>query len=276
MAAMERAIFCVSDHTGLTAESFAHSLITLFEDLDAHYVMRPFIDTPQKLEAVVAEIDAHSQSGDRAIVFSTFSDPQMQQRLLKANALVLGLFEDYADRVADELGAEPSRRVGRHHGIGDTTTYQQRLDAVDFTLSTDDGLGLKHYSRADLILVGVSRVGKTPTCLYLSMQYAVKAANYPLALEDQDGRRLPDSLRPFRNRLFGLTIDPGRLLSIRQQRRPDSRYASLEHCRREVAHAERLFRSTSIPYLDTTSRSVEEIAVSIMRTAQIGRHHGGG
>ena len=268
----ERTVFCVSDHTGVTAEVMAHSLVTRFDSVAAHYVTRPFVDDAAKVDALVKEIDEVAATGVAPIVFSTIIDRELARTLRGANALVLGLFEEFIDPLAEELGVPPGATVGRYHGIGDTTTYQVRLDAVDYALTTDDGLGLEHYGDADVIVIGVSRVGKTPTCLYLAMQYGIRAANFPLTPDPpRDDSRLPEALRAHTDRLFGLTIDPVRLFHIRQKRRPDSPYASLERCGQQIDLAERLYRSNRIRHLDTTARSIEEITATIIEKAQLER-----
>ncbi len=260
-----RTVFCVSDHTGLTAESLAHSLMARFEGTEATYAIRPFIDSISRMEAVVAEIsEVADRDSSRPIVFSTINDPIEQGMLMASRAHVVNLYADVTEALSTELGEEASRKVGGYHSVADAAGYQQRLDAIDFTLSTDDGLGIAQYALADIILVGVSRVGKTPTCLYLSMHSGIRAANYPIAIEEHPEPRLPDTLRPHRERLYGLTIDPIRLLAIRQQRRPDSSYASLEHCRREVAHTEAMFRAEAVPVINTSTQSVEEMAATII------------
>lgn len=260
----QREIFIVSDHTAVTAEAFAHSLISQFDGIDTAFTRRPFVDSEEKVATVSAEIDAIAVAKPRPIVFSTFNNPELQTRLQDTNALVIGLYNESLPLVAAEFGVKPAKRVGSYHGIGDNSRYQHRLDAVDFALLTDDGLGTEHYDRADLVLIGASRVGKTPSCLYISMQYGILAANYPLVQEDQSETGLPSVLEPFVDRLYGLTIEPRRLHAIRLQRRPNSKYSDLEVCKRDVAWAERLFISAGIPYLDTTSRSIEEITATIM------------
>lgn len=267
-----RTVFSVSDHTGLTAETVAHSLVARFDGIDAHHVTRVFIDTAQKVNALVAEINETSaREGSRPVVFSTLTSPELWRMLKEADALVLGLFEPLVDELSAELGTEPSSGVGRSHSIVDSTAYQLRLDAVDFSLITDDGLGTQHYQHADVIVVGVSRVGKTPTCLYLSMHYGIRAANFPLTEEDLDEIRLPVALREHKDRIYGLTIDPVRLFQIRQKRRPDSKYASLERCAYEVNQVERIFRAEDISVTDTTARSIEEITATIIDTAELPR-----
>ena len=264
-------VYSVSDHTGLTAEAFAHSLVSQFDGIDATYLTRAFVDTPEKVDALIAEIDDMAAGPRRPLVFCTFASPEVQGRLEQSEALVVGLFDHAIDRVAQELGSKPSGRIGGYHGIRDAAAYELRLAAVDFSLMTDDGLGIEHYSRADVVLVGVSRVGKTPTCIHLSMQYGIRAANYPMSPDDHSGDGLPETLRRYRGRIYGLTIEPHRLSAIRMQRRPGSPYASIEVCRREIAYAEAMFRSEAIPYLDTTSRSIEEITATIIDEAGLTR-----
>ncbi len=267
----ERTVFFVSDHTGITAEVLGHSLLVRFEGLGFRYVTRPFVDSLDKAAGVVEEIKAAARSGARPVVFSTLSDPTMLAGLNESDALLFDVFAPYMARLERELGRASSKRVGRSHGIVDLASYQMRIDAVDFALTTDDGLGTTQYQRADIILVGASRVGKTPTCLFLALQYGVRASNYPLAEEDFERSDLPEALSPYRNKVFGLTIDPLRLHGIRKKRRAGSVYASLERCDYEVREAERLFRSRNIRFLNTTTASVEEIAATIMQTADLQR-----
>lgn len=267
-----RTVFCVSDHTGVTAEVLAHSLIARFDGLEARYETRPFVDDAPKVEATVAEINRVGAEGRATpIVFSTIIDPELGAILKGARAVVVSFFDPFVETLADELGIKPTTTVGRYHGVSDAAVYQVRLDAVEYALATDDGLGLDRYAEADVIVTGVSRVGKTPTCLYLAMQYGIRAANFPLTSEILDERRFSDLLEANRDRLFGLTIDPVQLFQIRQKRRPDSGYASLEKCASEVEIAEWLFRHGRVPVVDTTVRSIEEISATILEQANLDR-----
>ncbi|WP_027881456.1 posphoenolpyruvate synthetase regulatory kinase/phosphorylase PpsR [Meiothermus rufus] len=268
---MERTVFIVSDHTGLTAESVARSLLAQFEGVPFRYVTRPFTDTEEEVYQVLYEINAIFQrDGVRPIVFSTLANPALNDQLKRAPALHFDLFRTYLGELERELGQPPTGRVGRLHSITDNN-YFTRIDAVDFALATDDGLGNRHYQMADVILIGVSRAGKTPTCLFLGLQYGLRAANYPLAEEDFEREALPEPVRPYKDKIFGLTIHPQRLHQIRTQRKPGSRYASFEQCEYEVRRAELLFRRVGIPYFDTTSASIEEIATSIVQSAGLER-----
>lgn len=271
MSGGPRVVFCVSDHTGVTAEVLAHSLIARFDGLEARYETRPFVDDEPKVEALVAEIDRVAGESATPIVFSTIIDSDLGQILNRANAVVVSLFDPFVASLSAEFGIEPTTTVGRYHGVLNAAAYQVRLDAVEYALATDDGLGLERYAEADVIVTGVSRVGKTPTCLYLAMQYGIRAANFPLTSEILEQRRFGDLLEANRDRLFGLTIDPVQLFQIRQKRRPESGYASLERCANEVEIAEWLFRRGRVPVVDTTVRSIEEISATILEQASLAR-----
>jgi len=138
-------------------------------------------------------------------------------------------------------------------------------------LDNDDGARTQQYKEADIILVGVSRCGKTPTCLYMALQYGIRAANYPLTEEDMGGEDLPEILKQHREKLYGLTIDPFQLAAIRNERRPNSRYSSLDQCDLETRTAERYFRQNSMQSINTTNFSIEEISTRIMADANLNR-----
>ncbi len=268
-----RTVFFVSDRTGITAEILGRTLLSQFPGLEVRRRLLPFVDTPAKARAARAEIDAASRrDGTAPIVFSTLIDDEIRAIVFGADALCLDLFEGFIRRLEEALGMASSHTLGLAHGVGDELAYQRRIEAVNFTLAHDDGAATADYARAEVILVGVSRSGKTPTCLYLALQYGVYAANYPLTAEDLEAQRLPAALAPYRRKLYGLTISPERLARLRHERRPDSRYAALETCRREIRAAEALFREERVPYLDTTTMSVEEIAVSVLHATGLIEH----
>jgi regulator of PEP synthase PpsR (kinase-PPPase family) len=267
-----RTVFFLSDHTGITAEVLGHSLMARFEGLEPHYFTRPFVNSLEHADAVVEEINAAAVTdGVRPLVFSTLTDATISARLRESQGLFLDLFAPYLGPLESELGMAPTSRSGRYHRINDLARYQLRMDAVDFALATDDGLGSQHYARADIILTGVSRAGKTPTCLYLALQYGIRASNYPLAEDDFERTRLPEVLAPYRDKLFGLSIDPMRLHHIRRERKPGSAYAEVARCEFEVRRAEALFRALGVRFLNTTTASVEEIAATIMQLANLKR-----
>jgi hypothetical protein len=260
-----RTVFYLSDRTGITAEVLGKTLLTQFPGVEFRKRLIPFIDTPEKAEAALQEIaDTARHEAQRPIVISTLINDDLRAMVETANALCLDLFEGFIGKLEGELNVQSSHALGLTHGIGDATIYERRMAAVNYALAHDDGLLPSHYSDADIILVGVSRSGKTPTCLYIAMQYGVRAANYPLTSDDFENMALPKSLAAFRSKLYGLTISPERLTRIRHERKPDSHYSSLETCRAEIRAAEDLFQRARVPYLDTTTKSIEEIAITIL------------
>ncbi|MCB1785755.1 MAG: kinase/pyrophosphorylase [Gammaproteobacteria bacterium] len=269
-----RSLFIISDRTGITLEHLVRTLMTQFEEHCCERMVLPFLDTPEKIDAAVREIDSAAQEDEsQPIVFSSIVDESLRARLKEANAKVFDIFDNYLPMLSAAIGIPHSGHIGLSHGIGDLHAYDRRVDAVNFALNFDDGSRFKGLDKADLILVGVSRSGKTPTCLYLAMQYAILAANYPLTEDDFLLGRLPEPLRAHREQLFGMTISPDRLHRIREERRPGSDYASLAQCRREVAAAEDLFRSNAVPFIDSTAVSIEELAIEIMQRVGVERHY---
>ena len=266
----ERNIYFLSDHTGITVETLGQALLAQFPDLHFRRTNIPYIDTPDKARAIAARISSENPADQPApIIFSTLPDAEVRAILARNHGLFLDFLEIFIAPLEETLGVQSSHTDGKTHGFsGD---YQQRIDAINFALAHDDGVDGRSLELADVILVGVSRSGKTPTCLYLSMQFGINAANFPLTEEDLEELRLPQSLHPHRQKLFGLTIDPIHIQQIRQERRPNSRYASLEQCRYEVRQAEQLMRKERIPYLDSTYLSIEELATRIMQERNLKR-----
>ena len=261
----QRSVFFVSDRTGITAELLGKTLLTQFPNIDFRKRTLPFVDTIEKAKTALAVInDTAQKEGQRPIVFSTMINDEVRTSMASENALFIDLFADFIRRLEAELGLESSHALGLSHGMGDELVYQKRMDALNYTLSHDDGMHTNNYDQAEVILIGVSRTGKTPTCLYLAMQYGISAANYPLTPDDFTDMALPKPLLPHRPKLYGLTIQAERLAKIRHERKPESRYASLENCHSEIRAAEALLRQAHVPVLDTTTMSVEEIAISIL------------
>jgi regulator of PEP synthase PpsR (kinase-PPPase family) len=269
---IERTVFYVSDGTGITAQTLGHSLMTQFDPIRMRRETLPFIDTPDKAREAVALInEARRRDGSRPIVFSTLVDPAINTQLRHADALILDLFESFVVPLEQELGIKSSHSMGRSHDITHSENYGRRIEAINFAMAHDDGQSAKGLAASDVILVGVSRSGKTPTSLYLAMQYGIKAANYPLIPEDFERNELPSALPQHRAKIFGLSISPERLAEVRHERRPNSRYASLENCRYEVNEAEQLMRRESIRWLSSTTKSIEEIAATILQQIGIAR-----
>ena len=266
-------VFFISDRTGITAEALGRSLLTQFDKDDCRYTMLPYIDTEEKLSTAIQQIHAAKNNTRQVIVFSTLSSNDHRQQLINEDFFVLDLFATCLPPLQSAMHRHSSPAIGQTHGMGDQNQYLARMDAVNFTLNVDDGLRTKDYEHADLILAGVSRSGKTPTCLYLAMQFGIRAANYPLVEEDLDKGRLPDALKPWKRKLYGLVIDPVSLQKIRQSRMPDSRYASIEQCRKEIRQADALYRQEMISIVESSSMSVEELATTLMQKAGLQRQY---
>ena len=267
-----RTVFFISDHSGVTAETMGHSLLSQFEGVSFKAVTLPFISSMEKAAEVLQRINATAQSdGTPPIIFSTLVRDAERDLVKRANGLFLDFFDAFLAPLESELGQKSSHALGRAHGMIDLAGYMTRIDATNFALANDDGGQFREYQRADVVLLGVSRSGKTPTCLYLALQYGIYAANYPLMEEDLEGGELPDAVRPYARKLFGLTIEAARLQQIREVRRPASRYASAQQVQYELRAAERLYERFGVPHIDTTHCSVEEISSRILQLTGIPR-----
>ncbi len=260
-----RIVFIVSDGTGITAENFSQSILAQFETPFKH-IRVPFVDSVDKAHKAVSSISqAASKYGVLPIVFTTLVNPELNAIVGKANGIVLDMFQTFVAPLEAALGMKSTHAMNRLHHNADTDAYKNRIEAINYSLAHDDGQSNKNLADADVILVGISRVGKTPTSLYLAMQYGLKAANYPLIPEDFERGQLPKDLVPYRNKIFGLMIDAERLSEIRNERRPGSNYAKLENCRYEINEATAMMKKQSIPWVMTTSKSIEEIATTVLQ-----------
>lgn len=261
----ERTAFIVSDRTGLTAEAMAHSLLSQFPNVDFTIEAFTFVDTAAKAAEIVKRCKRIRKiTGSAPLVFLTMVNEQLRALFTQANIGFFDLFETFIGPMEDKLGVESSHTIGKSHGVQDESAYTSRIAAVHFAMQTDDGMDVEHYRKADLIIVGVSRCGKTPVSLYLSLHYGLYVANYPLTDQELEQKDLPPALKAHTQKIFGLTIDPYRLLQIRQQRYQGSKYSMADTCQREIAQAENLFRQQSVRYLNTTRMSVEEIGAMIV------------
>lgn len=261
----ERAVFFLSDQTGVTAETLGHSLLTQFDGQKFRQVTLPFIDTHDKAREAVRKINLAAQDGAPSpIIFSTLVQDDFRAIVKEANGLHLDIFDVFLEPLETELQQKSTHTAGRAHGMSDIESYMKRIEATNFALANDDGGISRNYEMADVILVGVSRSGKTPTCLYLALQYGVYAANFPLTDEEFDNGELPDILLKQKHKLYGLTIAPTRLRQIRKERRPLGQYSSVQQVGYEIREAEKIFKRHGIPYVDTTEFSIEEIASRIL------------
>jgi regulator of PEP synthase PpsR (kinase-PPPase family) len=261
-----RTVFFISDGTGITAETFGNAILAQFET-EFHHVRLPFIDTMDKAHQAVRQINHTADvEGKKPIVFTTLANEEVHAIITEGcKGMMLDMFGTFVNPLEHELGIKSNHRIGRFSDVSKSQAYHDRIEAINFSLAHDDGQSNKDLESSDVILVGVSRSGKTPTSLYLAMQYGLKASNYPLIPEDFERKTLPPALVAHKSKIFGLTINPERLSEIRNERRPNSKYASLENCRMEVAEAEAMMRRAGIRWLSTTTKSIEEIATTILQ-----------
>ena len=261
-------VFFVSDGTGITAETFGNAILAQFE-VKFRHIRIPFVDSVDKAHQAVRQINhACEVEGRKPIVFTTLVNMDVLgviQAGCQGKSMLMDMFGTFVNPLEQELGIKSNHRVGRFSDPSQSKAYNDRIEAINFSLAHDDGQLNRDLELSDVILVGVSRSGKTPTSLYLAMQHGLKTSNYPLIPEDFDRRQLPPALVPHKKKIFGLTIHPDRLSEIRNERRPDSKYASLVNCRHEVAEAEAMMRRAGIRWLSTTNKSIEEIATTILQ-----------
>lgn len=264
---LKRTVYFVSESTGITAETLGQSLISQFDQVvDFRTIYMPYINNAEKAMALSDQFDRLvDEEGLKPIVFATMAEPTVRNILTASNCIYIELFDTFINKLSQELGVAPSGKTGLSHGITNGDSYEDRMSIINFAMANDDGARLDKYDQADVILTGVSRSGKTPTCLYLAMHFGVKAANYPLTEEDFESNKLPEALVRNKDKLIGLTIDPTRLNRIREERRPGSPYASMRRCQAEVRQAQQFFRILKLRVLDTTSHSIEEISSRIMK-----------
>jgi len=267
-------VFFISDRTGITAEALGNSLLTQFGNIEFKRVNLAFIDNLEKAHKAVNKIKiALEFDGQPPLVFSTQISSEYRDLLSSSGGIVFDFFDTFISKIEDALGEKSSQAAGLSHGVTDTKTYTNRIESINFTLNNDDGLNTKNYDNADIIITGVSRTGKTPTCLFLALQYGIYAANYPLIEEDLNTMHLPQVLKQHKSKLFGLSINPVRLQNIRDERRSNSGYASIDQCRKEVRRAEDIFVENNVPFLDTSQTSIEEIATRILHKTKLKRRY---
>ncbi len=268
----ERTVFFLSDQTGVTAETLGHSLLTQFDSRNFRQVTLPFIDSVDKAHEAVRKIN---QTADDAtampIVFSTLVQDDLRSIVSEAKGLHLDIFDVFLEPLESELKQKSTHMPGRAHGMSDIDSYMKRIEATNFALANDDGGMTRNYDKADVILIGVSRSGKTPSCLYLALQYGVYAANYPLTEEEIDSGTLPDVLLKYKSKLFGLSIAPDRLQQIRKERRALGQYSSMQQVSYELREAKKIFKRYGVPHIDTTAFSIEEIASRILDSTGVER-----
>lgn len=270
-----RSVFFISDGTAITSETLGRSILSQFPTVPFETRVIPYVDTLDRADEAVNQINlAHQRDGVKPLVFDTIVDPVIRERINAADAFNLDIYEGLISKIADEIKVQPAPHTGHAHGDVDSENYKSRIDAVHFALDNDDGARTTHYDAADIILVGVSRSGKTPTSLYLALQFGIRAANYPLTEDDLYENSLPKALKPYRDKLFGLVIDADRLVKIRNERRAGSRYASYQQCQQELRAIQGIYISQGIPNIDVSTMSIEEIATRILQMTGLKRRIG--
>ena len=270
-----RSVFFISDGTAITSETLGRSILSQFPTVPFETRVIPYVDTLDRADEAVNQINlAHQRDGVKPLVFDTIVDPVIRERINGADAFNLDIYEGLISKTADEIKVQPAPHTGHAHGDVDSENYKSRIDAVHFALDNDDGARTTHYDAADIILIGVSRSGKTPTSLYLALQFGIRAANYPLTEDDLYENSLPKALKPYRDKLFGLVIDTDRLVKIRNERRAGSRYASYQQCQQELRAIQGIYISQGIPNIDVSTMSIEEIATRILQMTGLKRRIG--
>ncbi|WP_286267799.1 posphoenolpyruvate synthetase regulatory kinase/phosphorylase PpsR [Thalassotalea atypica] len=266
-----RAAFYISDGTAITSEVFGHALLSLFPMEFEHHTIS-FVETLEKAQEAKERINRTSrQTGEPPLVFHTFVNPEIREIIDSCDGIIYNFLEHFVSPLEQQLGIDAKPKAHRTHSIHENS-YDHRIDAVNYALANDDGSNITNYEGADVILVGVSRSGKTPSSLYLALQYGVKAANYPFTDDDMDDLKLPDFLKPYKKKIFGLTIDADRLMDIRDNRMANSKYASARQCRMELREVEKLYKKEKIPFINTTKFSVEEITAKILSETGLQRY----
>jgi [pyruvate, water dikinase]-phosphate phosphotransferase / [pyruvate, water dikinase] kinase len=259
-------VFFLSDSTGISAETMGNAVLIQFPDLRFDRRLIPFISSVEEARRVVAILDAAARGPVTPLAFSTTAVEEVRQELLRAKCPLIDFFGMHMEQVESILGAKGIRVAARLHGMGDVKRYNARMAAVEYAIEHDDGQSMRALEKADVILVAPSRCGKTPTTMYLALQHGIFVANYPLVDEDFASAELPGPVRGSRDRCFGLTTTAARLSQVRNERRPNSRYASLEQCTYELRQAEAMYRNHRLPVINSSTKSVEEMSTVILQT----------
>lgn len=264
-----RAAFFVSDSTGITAETLGSALLVNFPGIAFDHHTIPFVDTPSRAAAVVAEVERAAAAGQGPIIFTTVKQASLRALLGASPAVTIDLLAGHLVELERALGTTASEQLGQYHGVGDLEKYHARMRAVEYAIEHDDGQSARALDLADVIVIAPSRCGKTPTTMYLALQYGLLVANYPLTDDDFPTEGLPRTVAPYAARCFGLTTTPLRLSQVRHERRPRSQYASLAQCTLELRRAEELYRRHRMPFLNSSTKSVEEMSAVIMQTMKL-------
>jgi [pyruvate, water dikinase]-phosphate phosphotransferase / [pyruvate, water dikinase] kinase len=259
-------VFFLSDSTGITAETMGNALLIQFPDLRFERRLIPFISTIDEARRVVKVLDTAAAGPVTPLAFSTAAVEEVRHELSHTKCPLIDFFDLHMERVESILGTKGIRVAARLHGMGDVKRYNTRMAAVEYAIEHDDGQSMRALDKADVILIAPSRCGKTPTTMYLALQHGIFVANYPLVDEDFETAELPRPVRGLRDRCFGMLTTPARLSQVRHERRPNSRYASLQQCTYELRQAEAMYRNHRLPVINSSTKSVEEMSTVILQT----------
>ncbi|WP_341976914.1 kinase/pyrophosphorylase [Microbacterium sp. LTA6] len=264
-----RDAYFVSDSTGITAETLGNALLANFPGVRFRRHTVPFVDTVEGAQNVVGSIRSSDSAGGVPIVFTTVKSAKILTALGESGAVMIDLLGGHLRELETSLGSAASEQLGQYHGVGDIERYFARMRAVEYAIEHDDGQSMRALDIADVIIIAPSRCGKTPTTMYLALQYGLLVANYPLTDDDFPADALPRTVAKFAAKCFGLTTTPLRLSQVRHERRPDSTYSSLAQCTLEIRRAEDLYRRNRVPFLNSSTKSVEEMSAVIMQSMRL-------
>ncbi len=256
-------VHLVSDSTGETLNAMARAVCARFDNVLPIEHIYALVRSPRQLERALTDIE-----GSPGVVIHTIVDDALRAALeegcRKLDMMCIPALDPLVSALSRYLGASISRRVGAQHNLDND--YFNRMDALNYAIGHDDGQGGQDLDSADVVLVGVSRTSKTPTCIYLAHR-GVRAANVPLVPD----RPIPEKLLNLKNALIvGLTVSPDRLIQIRRNRllslKEDraSSYTDTDAVRDEIVQARRLYERQGWPVIDVTRRSVEETAAAVL------------
>lgn len=266
-------VYFLSDSTGISAETMGNALLAQFPGIPFERTLIPFLRTPEEAREARDRLDTAMSGPMTPIVFLTIVDPAVREIVLETRAPVIDLIGGHMAQLERQLGVAGDRAPARLHSQGDQGRYNRRMAAVEFAIEHDDGQSVRALEKADIIIIAPSRCGKTPTSMYLALQHGVFVANYPLVDEDFEAGTLPGGIARLTDRCFGLLTSPQRLSEVREERRPESRYASLDQTRWELSRAKRLYDTCSIPYVDSSTKSVEEMSTLILQSVPAARRY---
>lgn len=262
-------VYFLSGSTGILAEDLGKALLCQFPEISFNEEKIPFIRTEEDAWKAREHILKRS-SGRHPLVFSTIMNPELIGILDAPEIEFFNICDTYLNRLAELLEAEPLRESGFSRHLDDTT-MAKRVSAIQYCIAHDDGSLTRDYDEAEVILLGVSRSGKTPVSVYLATQMGIKTANYPLVCEDLNAYRLPMDIIRNKKRVVGLSTTPEILHHIREKRYKDSSYAKLATCVKELSQAHQIFLNYQIPVIMSDGRSIEETATQVAQTLAVNR-----